>query len=1176
MQKNQLPQWGRGSSVRITKALMLMKLTAVLLLCTCLQVSASVFSQETKVTMKLKQVSIQSLFKSIEKKTSYRFIFSNDVIPQHLTVTVDVRETPVSEVLSHVLDKTGLDFKVIDNELIVVADRDNINKMIPIQGKIVDVKGEPLEGVSVTVLGAGGGAVSDAEGKFVINASADATLVISYVGFETQTIKLAGRRNLTITMKGARQLSEVTVVSTGYQTISRERATGSYDVIGQDVLSKRPVSNLSTALQGLVAGMQGKENADGSVNFLIRGTSSFYVESKPLVIVDGFPVADADFSTINPNDVESVSVLKDAAAASIWGARSANGVIVITTKKAKAGKFHLDANVFTRVSKMIDLDQVLTQASSPDHVRYEKLAWDNNWMLQPYAGTLQQIGSSLTLAQEYMWKKKMGTITDAQLATGLDSLSKISNRSQVEDNLLERAILTQYNVALSGSTDRARTYASIMYEKSKTGYVNSGYSRYLFNFNNQYKLTSFLDFNLSAIFQYQKNESSGATIGDIQGLSPYETLLDPNGAYSVNLRMNREQLATLPLERFPYQDWNYNLLREVRGRKITNEDFSNRIQTGLTLKIMKGLTVDARFQYEKRKIDYESYYSEETYEARNAVNTMAKYNQTTKRVDTMYIPKGGILKSSNSTTESYVLRNQINFDRTLNGMHNITAIGGMELSQTTVSSTVNPWAYGYNPATLQTSVPQFGYGSSGDQLRNFLNTITTIPGGNTSYAWNRDKFVSFYTNASYTYKGKYSISGSARSDASNYITEDPALRWSPLWSVGAMWNVKREAFMQPVDFLDRLNIRLTYGRNGNAEKGTSTQTLVNLNPALSAVTGTLTATIADYGNPKLRWEKTTTTNLGLDFSLFRYRLNGKIDIYNKRGSDITGLVTLPAAAGTTSQKFNNAKIVNRGFELELGTKIGITKDISYNPVVTYAYNYNKITDLYFPNLYAFSLISGTFVQGRPVGSVYSYTYRGMVDGTPYVEGLNKGLQTFNDVSLHNRALGLPFLNYEGTDIPPHTFGMMNNFNIHDFYVTALFVGKFGGVYRNPVFNYATTVGSSKTFVNKFVSEVFAGNKDIPGFALPNNTQTYLWDRYAPALNTLIESSSYIECKEVSLGYNLPQRLIGKVGMNNAKLYVQARNLGLAWAANKKGYHPEWLPGTYRPATTFTIGGTVQF
>lgn len=385
--------------------------------------------------------------------------------------------------------------------------------------------------------------------------------------------------------------------------------------------------------------------------------------------------------------------------------------------------------------------------------------------------------------------------------------------------------------------------------------------------------------------------------------------------------------------------------------------------------------------------------------------------------------------------------------------------------------------------------------------------------------------------------------------------------------------------MSSVLFVNDLRLRLTHGKNGNAEKTTSTEALVTMSTTISPVTGTITAT-STPGNPFLRWEKTATTNLGIDFALFKNKLFGKIDLYNKLGTDITGVVSLPAATGVTSQRFNNAKILNKGIELELGTTINITKGVSYTSMLTYAYNHNRVKDLFFPNLFAFQFFDlfgpPAFVEGRPTGAVYSFTYNGMVNGTPHVEGPNKTLVSMNDLAVYNGGLGLTFLNYEGTNTAPHTLGWLSSVNVRNFYFTALFIGKFGAVYRNIPFNYETSVGFGKTFVNRFVADVFAGDTTVPGFPLPNNTSNFRWDRYAPTLNTLIESASFIECKELSAGYNLPEKWIRRAGMSNMKLYVQARNLGLVWKANSKGYHPEWLPGTNRPVSTFILGANIHF
>jgi len=1174
---------------------LIMKLTFFLLTAVLMNVHARGFSQE--VTFTGRDVPLQKVFSAIESQTGYVFFYNSRLLRQAKPVTLDVQKKPLAEVLKACMQGQPLDF-AIENTTIVITKRtfsgpaNTEEDRIPpvkISGTITDGKKQPLANATVTVKESGQKTLTDNNGYFEIIARTGNTLVISYVGYEAKSVKINGSGPVNITLlPSVTVMQEIAVTaSTGYQTISKERATGAYDVVGRDVLNKRPVSNLSTALQGLVPGMQGKEKSDGSFNFLVRGTGSLYADSKPLVVVDGFPVSDTSFFTVNPNDVESVTVLKDAAAASIWGARSANGVIVITTKQARASRLQVDFNVFTRISDNINLNQVLNQADSPDFIKYERLAWQNNWMLGKYNGAFTGIRTSLTLAQELLYANETGKITTDAMNKGLDSLTRISNRGQVGDLLLRRPVLNQYNLSISGGSERLKSYASLLYEKNKDGYIKNGYNRYMLSFRNQYRAAKFINFFVGATLQYTKQETSGPTINEIQQLSPYETLLNPDGSYGVNFyNINREQLATLPLGKLPYADWSYNLLREVRGRTFTNEDLSARVQAGVTVNIIKGLTFDSKVQYEKRKTDLRKYYSEDAFFVRDMVNYNIDYNNTTKTVNQVYVPKGGIetpgvignTNYSNVTTESYVFRNQLNFDRTFGTKHAVVAIAGTEVSQYETNSKANPWLYGYYPDKLQATVPPYGYGSTGNTFKNLIgSTGVTLQGGNTVLGWEQNRYLSFYGNASYTYNRKYTFSGSVRSDASNYITDDPSLRWSPFWSVGGMWNIQREDFMNKISFVDALSLRATYGRNGNAEKSTSTKTLLNVGSSVNTTTGTITATISDYGNPLLRWEKTTTTNIGVDFSLFKHKLTGKIDYYNKLGSDIVGLVSLPSATGTTAQKFNNAKIANKGIEVSLGTDLKIPgTPVWYATSLTYAYNWNRITDLYYPSIYGFDMLGGGFVQGRPVGSVYSYTYLGMTSGEPYVAGVKGVPNRFDDLALHNRGLGLQYLNYEGTSVPPHTLGWYNSLKAFNFSVNVLFTGTLGGVYRNPIFNYATLIGSGKTNVDRYVADVFAGNPDIPSFPQANDPGTYRWDRYGPNLNGLIASSSYIECKEITIDYTLPAKMASAIQTSGIRLYVQSRNPGMVYHANDKGFNPDWLPGSNKPLRTYTMGLNVQF
>lgn len=1182
--------------------LRVMRITAFLILAVIMQVSASTYGQ--RVTLAEKNTPLRIIFKKIKEQTGYNILFEDRALAGKKGINIQLKNVTLADAMERILENQDLDYNISDQIVVIKAKEPSFLdgliarfQRIDVRGRILDQQKNPMVGATIKVKGTNQSVVADEKGQFSLrNVDEKAVLVIAYIGYATQEINVSNNLGDIIMLVSDNKLEEVNVmVSTGYQSLPKERATGAFGSVSRATLDHRPVSNLSSALQGMVAGMQAKEKEDGSVDFLIRGNSSLYAEARPLIVVDGFPISGSDFSDINPNDIESITVLKDAAAASIWGARSANGVIVVVTKKLKgASKLSVEGSAFSRIAGKPDLNQLLTTANSADHVAYERKAFDNKWEFNPITNSFFDVFKPLTLAQELMYANKYEKISLADMNAALDRLSTIDNRQQIKDLLLQKAILNQYNVNIQTGTERAKTYASVMYEKNNSGYVKSGYDRFNLNFNNDFKITRYLNFNLSANLQYRTQETSGATVAELQELSPYEVLMNADGSYGVNLKgYNRDQLSQMPLNKFNYSDVSYNLLREVRGRSRKNDILSSRVQTGLNLTILKGLTFDTRFQYERSKTNYEEIYDENTFYVRDLSTMMTDYNYNTKVVVKSYIPKGGILKGKASTRsngqpydvstadlESFLVRNQFNYDKLIAQKHQISAIAGMEISKYTTSSKANPYVYGYAPDKLQATTPPYGYGSAVDPILDFTGGAfySAIPGGNTIFDWVRNKYVSFYGNASYTYDNKYTLSGSIRSDASNFITDNPKLRWSPLWSVGAKWNVMNEDFMPKSGIFNRLELRLTYGKNGNVEGSTSTKALLSVGTSPNATTGTIIATVADNGNPSLRWEKTASTNLGIDFAMFGHKLFGSIDLYNKKGKDITGSIALAAATGTTQQKFNNAEITNRGIELSLGTNLTIPNTkIGYSTSLNYAYNYNNVDNLYKPTFLPYQLLENVFVEGRPVNPIYSYTYMGMKDGVPQAAGPNGSLQSFNDLTFYNTGNGLQFLNYEGTGTPPHTLGWTNNIRVQNFNLTAIFIGKMGGVYRNPGFNYATAVvGSRKTQVNRFVSDVLAGDPNVPGFANLNETMLYRWDRYSSYLNTLIESSSYIECKELTLEYNLPRKLAEQIKVNNVKFFAQTRDVGLVWRANSKGYNPDWLPGTNRPAQTYTFGINLQF
>ncbi|EKC52504.1 TonB-dependent receptor, plug, partial [human gut metagenome] len=337
--------------------------------------------------------------------------------------------------------------------------------------------------------------------------------------------------------------------------------------------------------------------------------------------------------------------------------------------------------------------------------------------------------------------------------------------------------------------------------------------------------------------------------------------------------------------------------------------------------------------------DTHNYYNENTYTVRYGVNSAASWDKETDEV-TANLPTGGFLDQSRTRYDVLTIRNQLNFNHTFAEKHAVAVVAGIETIDRRYQSFGYPRTYGYNDETLSVGNFPNGIGGTGVyQLTNWQGNNLTLSYQN-SFSYTTDRYFSAFGNASYTYDSRYTVSGSVRTDASNLITDDPAYRYAPFWSVGASWQIANEAFMQQVDWIDGLALRFTYGYNGNVDKSTTFKPLVNISSSPNTVTGELTGSMSSYGNPTLRWERTGTWDIGVDFNFFKGKLYGKFDVYNKHSEDLIADVTLSAVQGTTSMRLNNGEILNRGFEMEVGSTLRISPNVTWNGVLTLSYNKN--------------------------------------------------------------------------------------------------------------------------------------------------------------------------------------------------------------------------------------------
>lgn len=1174
-------------------------------MCLVIMTGTSVFAQ-SGIKLDFKQVPLQTVLESISKQSKYKFVYTNEFRINNYTVTINSNNENLKKLLSDIFSPLYISYEVKGDQIIlgvIKKQESSPNKKNTVTGVVIEEdNGEPLPGVTVQNLTTNEITSSDFDGKFNIGANTGDKLLFSSIGLSNLEVTIGKSAQVNAYMKpDAIALSDVVV--TGYQTLSKERATGSYNLIKAEQLEK-PTSNIASRIIGTSAGVQTKMDENGNILFQIRGQSRLVADDRdmqPLIVVDGFPIT-GDFTSINPNDVENITILKDAAAASIWGAKSANGVIVITTKSgknSKKGDLKVEVSAFWKVSPKLDLKYNRNQASSAEIIDYEQRGFSTNFFGGPWSpiensSVSSALTSQYSLAVTAMNEHRLGQITASELNETLSKLSTQNNSDQLKKYVLDNPFTQQYNVNIAGNTGRSTQMLSLMFEQNNGNFKGVSNDRYNVGYRTNVDVFKWLDFTFAGNFYMINGKNNDGTYngtGNPLGYSPYQMLIDESGnrtdiARYYTPNMNRY----VPMSSFPYSDWSYNPLTEMESKNHKTEKYNVRAQAGLGIKIIDGLTIDSKLQYEYVKEFAKNIYNENSYFVRKTVNEASTWDRTTGKI-TSNLPKGGILMQNKKDMNSYNWRNQLNFSRSFdNNKHFVSFIAGTEMYNIVHQSTAFPYTYGYNDDKLTVGTFPNGVGGSGAfTLKNWLGSNQSFNYTN-KFTYSTERYFSLFANASYTFKEKYTLSGSYRTDASNLITDDPKYRYAPFWSIGANWNITQEKFMKDIRWLDRLALRATYGYNGNVDRTTSFNPLININGTQNSYIQDYVATIGSYGNPSLRWEKTGSLDIGLDFAMFTGRLYGKLDFYNRHSKDLIVSMSIPSINGTQTQKLNAAEMTNRGIEIELGTQLDIYgKDITWTGGLNFSYNHNQIGKLFKTTYSAYELYGGgtaSFVEGYNANTLWSFGYAGVVNkGTeanpnwqPVVHGKDGEVYDFTGWTPGD---GRDYMLNMGTKVAPFSMSLSSMFKIYNFELSFILTGKFGHKFQGATFNYPSMSGGS-AIPNALYNEV--KNSD-PMVMVPIpfdkvEERYYFWDRFYPYLDYRVQSASHIRCQELYLSYNLPQSVLKVIGINRAKFYVQGNNLFVI-ANNKYNEDPEYTKsmaqnGFYKPQATYTFGVNLTF
>lgn len=991
-------------------------------------------------------------------------------------------------------------------------------KSIPLFiGTVMDNNGKVIPNVSIKNSEGKTLTTTDSMGNFKIrNLNWNSKLELNHVGYEIKTIDVNGQNNLNINLKSlSNDLNEVIVI--GYGTQKKADLTGAISSMKGDALDERPIARVDQALVGQMSGVQVKQTTGSpgkafSIN--IRGTGSLTAGNEPLYVIDGFPMvtngtnsaggfsSGSPLDNINPNDIENIEVLKDAAAAAIYGSRAANGVVLITTKQGKAGKTQILFNAYGGISKA---GKKLNLLNGQEWINRAKEMIDENWVAsaagrtasQTYAERLGILGGlNVSYMQDPRWD-----------SSGLPGLEQVD----WQDASFRNGPFQNYQLSASGGTEKVKYYISGNYKDQQGFVIGQGYKNYAARAN--------VDVRPSSVFQYGLNIAPSYAITEDPGVEGKDNILQQI------LQMAPIQEDTMGLYPSSFNNDQYlwggsknSPVALLKNKIGETKNFRTIMSSYIQYRPIKELLLKSTVNFDN--VDMNS----TVYTPYTVTGTLIS-RQTKPNVNTTGT-------YSTFSRQNFVNENTLNFNKSI-GAHNFNLLGGQSYS----------WYY----SSASSLSSNGGYSSS---------SITTINGSASAATGTqtatRNTLLSFFSRLQYDYNGKYLLSASIRTDGSSRFGSNN--KWGVFPSLSLGWRVSKEAFFQEnVQFINDLKLRASYGKNGNNNIGD-----YNAYSLLAASNYTFNNTQASgiayssQGDPNLKWEMSETYDYGIDVSMFNSRISASFDYYRKTTKDLLLNQPVPSDIGVSTILTNAGSVRNWGWELTLNTK-NIVGAFSWNTSINLSNNQNKVL----------SLGSGqtSFDITQSFGS---YSYATMAVGLPMYslkvvkqDGVLTQAEIDNGAAMFNtEKAGDPrYIDQNGdgkiTDAdrvivghpnPNYIWGITNNFRYKNFDLSFLIQGQNGGSIYSLLGRAINLTGMAYTQNILNVDVATRGNYRTTFGAISNTDWLY--------------SSNYVSVRNITLGYNLPQTALTKMGfIHNVRLYCSLENY-FYWDKYKGGYNPQ--------------------
>lgn len=1015
---------------------------------------------------------------------------------------------------------------------------------VQVSGTVTDAGfGQSIPGVSIVVKGTTDGAITDADGKYSLSVSASATLVFSFVGMATQEIAVANRQTIDVVMtEGVMEIDEVVVVA--YGTAKKSSFTGSAEVIKNDKLEKRSVGSISKAIDGVVPGVQttsggGQPGSDAQI--VIRGIGSINASSNPLYVVDGAPY-DGNLNAINPNDIESISVLKDASASALYGARGANGVILITTKRGVAGKTNVNLKATWGVTS-----RAIPDYETVNEAEYMEMAWEAQRNQYVFNAGMSYTAANAAALNDYMdtWGGEMYNpfnIASSKLidpVTGqIDPAAKLKyHDSWLGEAEADNPLRQEYQLGITGGTEKTKYLISLGYLNDKGLLQNSKFNRLSGRLNLDSQFTDWLKGGMSTAFSqtYQRLiYGTGSSYSNVW----YTALMmgpiypvymrDANGNYIPDLEGNRQFDYG---ENRPYAN-DFNTVATLVDDKDENtvNSLSTRIffelgdKTNEDLGIFKDFRFVTTFNADYRDTDDMLYWNPYHGNAKN-------YN--------------GLLSKGNGKLLSYTFNQLLYYQRTF-GVHDLDIMVGHEFYSRTFKT--------LTAARKNFPFPVFELSAGA--------SLDTADSSSEEY-----RVESYLSRINYNYDNKYYLSGSFRTDGSSRFQRD--YRWGNFWSIGGAWRISQESFLEDIKWISNLTLKASYGQQGNDNIGTyyAWQSIYDLGWPNANDPG---AWLYSLENKDLKWEKNNNFNFGVEGRFLDNRLWLTAEYFVRTTTDMLLQKVMATSSGFNGFNANIGDMRNNGIDISIGAQVFSTSNFQWNINVMGTHYKNKVTKL---NYDGQELIDGyrIITEGQPVNSWFMSKSAGVDPMT------GKQLYWYNDNGemkiTDNYTTGVANKFISGSRIPDLYGSISNEFKYRDFDLSILTTYSIGGKEYDGT--YANLMGMRDAGSNWHVNmkrrwQNPGDHTDIPRLVLGDNNAVS--DSY-------LVNASYFSIRNITLGYTLPAKISSKVGMSHLRVFAVADNI--ATFSHRKGLDPQnsiygGQSFSYVPIRVLSLGVEVNF